>query len=85
MLQESVHCVVTSCENPVTWRRILHLAMDDAPREPGADEGETEGLIADVSIYLCDEHPQAHAHVDDGEPFPPDGGEDDVSDGKADS
>jgi len=85
MLQESVHCVVTSCENPVTWRRVLHLTLDDAPRQPGAAEGETEGLIADVSIYLCDEHHQAHAHVDDGEPFPPDGAKDDVSDGKGDS
>jgi hypothetical protein len=85
MLHESVHCVVTSCENPVTWRRILHLAMDDAPRQPGADESETEGLIADVSIYLCDDHHHAHAHLDDAEPFPPDGAKDAVSEGEAES
>jgi hypothetical protein len=40
-------------------------------REPGADEGETQGLIADVSIYLCDDHYHAHARIDDAEPFPP--------------
>jgi hypothetical protein len=85
MLHESIHCVVTSCENPVTWRRILHLAMDDAPREPGADEGETEKLVADVSIYLCDDHHHAHAHLDDAEPFPPQPAEDAVSEGEAES
>jgi hypothetical protein len=57
--------VVTSCENQVTWRRVLHLTVDDAP--------------------LCDEHHQAHAHLDDGEPFPPDGAEDEASQGEAES
>jgi hypothetical protein len=85
MLHESVHCVVTSCENRVTWRRILHLTTDDAPREPGADDAETEGLIADVSIYLCDHHHEAIAHLDDAEPFPPQPAEDAVSEDEAES
>ena len=61
MVEESVHCVVTSCEKPVRWRRVLHITL------PEADEG----LIAEVSVYLCDEHHQAHGELDDVEPFPP--------------
>lgn len=83
MLHESIHCVATSCENRVTWRRILHLVTDDAPHEPRADDGEIEGLIADVSIYLCDDHHHAHAHLDEAEPFPPQTAADEVSEDEA--
>lgn len=74
MLQEQhVHCVVTSCENPVAWRRVVHLAVAGAPRgEEAQAEGEIgRGLVADVSIYLCDEHRGADAIIDDEQPFPP--------------
>lgn len=56
---DSVHCVVTSCENPVTWRRVLQL------RSQGGE------LIAEVSVYFCTEHRAAEAHLSEAEPFPP--------------
>jgi hypothetical protein len=70
---QHVHCVVTSCENPVTARRVVHLAVGGAPRgeEPEAEGEVGQGLIADVSIYLCDEHRGADAIVDEEERFPP--------------
>jgi hypothetical protein len=71
--QQRIHCVVTSCENPVAWRRVVHVAGTGAPRgeEPEADGEVGQGLVADVSIYLCDEHHGAHVIVDDEQPFPP--------------
>jgi hypothetical protein len=73
MREEHVHCVVTSCEHPVAWRRVVHLAVAGAPRgeEPQAEGEVGPGLIADVSIYLCDEHRGADATIDDEQPFPP--------------
>jgi hypothetical protein len=70
---QHVHCVVTSCERPVAWRRVVHVAVAGAPRgeEPEAEDEVGQGLIADVSIYLCDEHHGAEAIVDGEQPFPP--------------
>ena len=59
---DSVHCVVTSCENPVAWRRVLQFR--------GEENGD-ERLIAEVSVYFCTEHWGAEAHLDEAEPFPP--------------
>jgi hypothetical protein len=72
MFSETVHCVVTACENVVRWRRVLHVTLPDTSDSPRADDPDTtEGLIADVSIYLCDEHHNAQGLLDDVEPFPP--------------
>lgn len=70
---QRVHCVVTSCEHPVAWRRVVHLAVDGAPRgeEPEAEHEVGQGLVADVSIYLCDEHRGADVIVEEEKPFPP--------------
>jgi len=64
---ESVHCVVTSCDNPVAWRRVLQFRQ---PAEGPA--GGTEGrLIAEASVYFCAEHVAADDRLEDAEVFPP--------------
>ena len=63
--------MVTSCENPVRWRRVLHLTLSE-PASGRGGEKASEGLIADVSVYLCDEHKDAEGELEDVEPFPPD-------------
>jgi hypothetical protein len=68
VLEESIHCVVTSCENTVAWRRVLHLLRADAG---DLGDAETGGLIADVSVYLCGEHRDAEGRLTAPEPFPP--------------
>jgi hypothetical protein len=68
VLEDSIHCVVTSCENTVAWRRVLHLLRADTG---GRSDAEAGGLIADVSVYLCDEHRDAEGRLTAPEPFPP--------------
>jgi hypothetical protein len=78
MLEQHVHCVVTWCENPVAWRRVIHLRQgaDRRTGEGVPEEGQVgDGLIADVSIYLCNDHRGADVRVDDEQAFPPDGDE----------
>jgi hypothetical protein len=70
VVEESVHCVVTSCENTVAWRRVLHLRM--AETGDHRSEGDPARLIADVSVYLCDEHHAAQGDLSAAERFPPD-------------
>jgi hypothetical protein len=69
---DSVHCVVTSCESPVAWRRVLQFRQEATGDGPGQDDPQGgERLVADVSVYFCTEHLAAEAHLDEAEPFPP--------------